>query len=165
MKPPKLDLYEQQVYNDLTNKGIEPQRVLRLLINKVEGDYTQLSKGLLKYAKSNGLILAIVCVITVFLTTIEAKASIDIPKLADAIYKAEGGAKTRHPYGILKKYKTTTPRQACINTIKSNLKRWNGKGDFITFLGRTYCPVGALNDPRGLNRHWVKNVRKFYYGT
>lgn len=87
---------------------------------------------------------------------------VNIERLADSIYMAEGGAKTRHPYGILAHYKHTTPRQACINTIKSGLKRWNGRGDFIAFLGRTYCPVGALNDPWGLNKNWVKNVHKFY---
>ena len=87
---------------------------------------------------------------------------IDIDRLADAIYQAEGGAKTKHPYGILKKYKVTTPRGACINTIKSNLKKWDGNGDFIVFLGKTYCPVGAANDPTGLNKNWVKNVTYFY---
>jgi hypothetical protein len=89
-------------------------------------------------------------------------SNIDIERLATAIYHAEGGAKTRHPYGILKKYKTTTPRQACINTIKSNLKRWDGQGDFILFLSRTYAPIGASNDPTGLNKNWVKNVTYFY---
>lgn len=89
-------------------------------------------------------------------------AIINQNRLADAIFHAEGGSKTKHPYGILKKYKTTTPRQACINTIKSNLKRWDGKGDFIEFLGKTYCPIGAKNDPTGLNKNWVKNV-KYYY--
>lgn len=93
---------------------------------------------------------------------------INIERLADAIYLAEGGAKTKHPYGILKKYKTTTPRQACINTIKSGLRRWNAQGkkgnanDFIEFLGKTYCPIGAKNDPKGLNKNWVKNVVYFY---
>jgi len=84
-------------------------------------------------------------------------------QIADAIYLAEGGAKTRHPYGILTKYKTTTPRQACINTIIHAQKDWNGEGDFIEFLGSRYCPVGAENDPTGLNRNWVKNV-KFFLG-
>ncbi len=90
---------------------------------------------------------------------------VNIDVLADAIYKAEGGAKTRHPYGILKKYKKTTPRQACINTIKSNLKRYRASRsneDFISFMSRSYCPIGAKNDPTGLNRHWVKNVSYFY---
>jgi hypothetical protein len=90
------------------------------------------------------------------------KASINIEKLATAIYWAEGGPKTRHPYGILAKYKTTTPRQACINTIKHALRDWSGKGDFIAFLGSRYCPVGAKNDPGGLNKNWVANVKKLY---
>lgn len=94
-----------------------------------------------------------------------AQTKINIEKLATAIYYAEGGAKTNFPYGILIKYKTTTPRQACINTINSALKRYektNKKLDFITFLGLTYCPVGAKNDPTGLNKNWVRNV-KFHY--
>ena len=88
---------------------------------------------------------------------------INIERLADAIYLAEGGSKTAHPYGILKKYKVTTPRQACINTIKSNLKRWKGEGNFIDFLQKTYAPIGAKNDPKGLNKNWAKNVKHFYY--
>jgi hypothetical protein len=89
-------------------------------------------------------------------------AGINIEKLATAIYWAEGGPKTRHPYGILAKYKSTTPRQACINTIKHALRDWSGKGDFIAFLGRRYCPVGAKNDPTGLNKNWIKNVTRLY---
>jgi hypothetical protein len=88
----------------------------------------------------------------------QAHAEVNIPRLADAIYQAEGGAKTKHPYGILKKFKHTTPRQACINTIKTNLKKWNGQGDFISFLGRNYCPVGSNTD-NGTCKYWVKNVK------
>ena len=93
--------------------------------------------------------------------------TVNVERLANAIYKAEGGNKTKHPYGILAKYKHTTPRQACINTIKSALKRYTkqgAKGDFIVFLGKTYCPVGASNDPWGLNKNWVKNVKHYYEG-
>ena len=93
-----------------------------------------------------------------------AFASPDFEKLADAIYKAEGGAKTNHPYGILAKYKTTTPRQACLNTIKHKYKDWinqGAHGDFIEYLGSKYAPVGAANDPTGLNKNWVKNVKYF----
>ena len=85
----------------------------------------------------------------------------DANRLADAIYKAEGGCKASHPYGILTHYKHTTPRQACINTILHARKDWNDKDDFIEFLGSRYCPVGAKNDPKGLNRFWIKNVRYF----
>lgn len=105
-------------------------------------------------------VLIVNCLI--LLWAICANASeIDPERLANAIYYAEGGAKTNHPYGILAKYKHTTPRQACINTINHALRDFNG-GDFIEFLGQRYCPVGAKNDPTGLNKNWVKNVKHFY---
>lgn len=81
--------------------------------------------------------------------------------VADAIYKAEGGVKTRHPYGILAKYKNTTPRQACLNTIAHAYRDWDGKGDFIEFLGNRYAPIGVANDPTNLNKNWIKNVKYF----
>lgn len=112
----------------------------------------------------NWAVMAFLATIILIMTAgmVHANEPINVTRLADSIYMAEGGAKTSHPYGILAKYKVTTPRQACINTIKSALKRWNGRGDFIAFLGRTYCPVGAFNDPTGLNRNWVKNVKHYY---
>jgi len=82
-------------------------------------------------------------------------------QIANAIYKAEGGAHTRHPYGILTKYKHTTPRQACLNTIRHAHRDWDGKGDFLAFLQKRYAPVGVANDPTGLNRNWLSNVRFF----
>ena len=85
-------------------------------------------------------------------------------QIADAIYLAEGGAKTSHPYGILAHYVHTSPRQACLNSIAHARRDWAGKGDFISFLGSRYCPVGAANDPRGLNKNWVKNVKYFLEG-
>ena len=85
---------------------------------------------------------------------------IDIEHLANAIYWAEGGPNTNYPYGILTRYKHTTPRQACINTIKHALKDFKG-GDFISFLGSRYCPVGCDND-NGTNKYWVRNVTYFY---
>jgi hypothetical protein len=115
----------------------------------------------------NAWIIPVVCIIaalfllTMFLVAVHAQ-EIDVEKLATAIYYAEGGARTNYPYGILTKYKTTTPRQACINTINHALKDWDGRGDFISFLGSRYCPVGAANDPRGLNRNWISNVRRIY---
>lgn len=76
-------------------------------------------------------------------------------QIANAIYKAENSKS--HPYGILKKYKHTTPRQACINTIRHARRDWDGKGDFIVFLGSRYCPPTA----HYLNVNWVKNVKYF----
>lgn len=86
-------------------------------------------------------------------------------KLADAIYIAEGGKNTSHPYGILAHYKKTTPRQACINTIRHAVKDYaktDQKVTFIEFLGGRYAPVGAKNDPGHLNKNWIKNVTKIY---
>ncbi len=45
-----------------------------------------------------------------------------------------------------------------------NLKRhYFDKGlTTIAAIGRKYAPVGSENDPRNLNRHWVKGVSKYY---
>lgn len=32
----------------------------------------------------------------------------------------------------------------------------------ISQLGNIYCPVGAANDPTGLNKHWIPSVSKHY---
>jgi hypothetical protein len=70
--------------------------------------------------------------------------------IANAIFKAENSK--AHLYGIMAHYKHTSPRQACINTIEHAKRDWDGREDFITFLGSRYCP----NDP-----NWVKNVKYF----
>ena len=111
------------------------------------------------------LIKALIFCIAAFFCPVWAAEKVNttytVEQIANAIYKAEGGAKTKYPYGILKKYKKTTPRQSCIKTIKHAQKDWDGKGDFVEFLGSRYCPVVAKNDPKGLNRNWVKNVKYF----
>ena len=87
-------------------------------------------------------------------------AAPDFEKLADAIYIAEGGTNTSHPYGIMAKYKTTTPRQACINTCRHAWADFKGKEkDYLNFLADRYCP--PRSDPKG-NANWKKNVPKFY---
>jgi hypothetical protein len=97
-----------------------------------------------------------------------SEASVNIEKMADAIYYVEGGAKTSHPYGVLTHYKHTTARQACINTIKHALRDWNGQGSFIAFLGSRYCPTHwektyqATKAEYELNRYWVGNVTRLY---
>ena len=82
-----------------------------------------------------------------------------------AIRYAENGRAGRE-YGILHpRVKPTYRSQAggCAATVQKNWDRWKksgAQGEFIVFLGKRYCPVGADNDPQGLNKHWVKNVRK-----
>jgi len=87
-------------------------------------------------------------------------------QIVDAIYRAEGGKKAQFPYGIrsIKCEGEAECRQICLNTVRNNRKRFAKQTkytDFIAFLGSRYCPVGAENDPHGLNNHWVKNVRYF----
>jgi hypothetical protein len=82
-----------------------------------------------------------------------------------AIRFAENGGPGRE-YGILHaRVKPTYRSQAgwCAATVQKNYDRWQragSRGSFVEFLGNRYCPVGAENDPTGLNRHWVKNVTK-----
>jgi hypothetical protein len=85
-----------------------------------------------------------------------------VEAMANAIYRAEGGANTRYPYGI-KSVSCVGPaacRAVCIRTIKNNVKRWRKAGQhepYLTFLWHRYCPPAA----HALNKHWLKNV-KFY---
>ncbi len=77
-----------------------------------------------------------------------------------AIYIAEGGAKTAHPYGILTSYRHTTPLEACKNTVKHKYSDWVKKGragTFLAYLGGKFCPVGCSNDI-GTNKNWIKNI-------
>lgn len=115
--------------------------------------------------------IAIVTVLALLLCVIaSASEVIDSQRMADAIYQAEGGANAVVPYGILsvKVSSEHEARRVCINTINNNMARWqwarqNGDDrDFISFLGDRYCPLGASNDPKGLNSHWKNNVRRAY---
>lgn len=81
-----------------------------------------------------------------------------------AIRKAENGPPGLE-FGIMhpRAKNTNLDTQAgwAAATIVKNRVRWEKAGkkeDYITFLGRRYCPVGAENDPSGLNRNWIRNV-------
>lgn len=67
-----------------------------------------------------------------------------------------------HPRAVDKPNSLRVQAGWCAATVSKNFARWlkaNGDDDFLMFLGRKYCPVGADNDPDGLNKHWVGNVR------
>lgn len=85
-------------------------------------------------------------------------------EIVDAIYLAEGGAKAKKPFGILSVECSDYAdcRKVCFNTVRNNWFRWEKAGrpgEYLEFLARRYCPVGAANDPRGLNRNWLGNVQ------
>ncbi|MBM4137500.1 MAG: hypothetical protein FJ241_11825 [Nitrospira sp.] len=89
-------------------------------------------------------------------------------QIADAIFLAEGGYKAKYLYGIVSvKYKDEAEaRKICLNTIRNNRKRYDDYGHkqyptYLEFLQSRYCPIGASNDPKNLNKNWLKNVRYF----
>ena len=98
--------------------------------------------------------------LTSLLFTLSAVAQSD-ERIADAIYRIEGGAKAKAPYGILS-LEVKSPalaRQICINTIRNNRTRWRAAGrpgDYLDFLADKYCPASC--DAVG-NRNWKKNIK------
>jgi hypothetical protein len=83
-------------------------------------------------------------------------------KIVSAIWKIEGGAKTKYPYGI-KSINTggdvAKAKRICENTVSDNWKRWEASGktnEFVVFLGNRYCPP----DAHALNKNWVGNLKK-----
>jgi len=86
-----------------------------------------------------------------------------------AIRKAENGGPGRefgilHPDAIDTDLNTQAGWAAA--TVVKNRARWiaaERQEDYVSFLGRRYCPVGADNDPTGLNIHWIKNVNHWVY--
>ena len=92
--------------------------------------------------------------------------SYTIDDYVTAIGKAEHSK--AHPYGIMVKYRSTSPKQACFNTVAHKHRLWLAlvakKGvemPFLTYLANHYAPIGAENDPNGLNRNWERNVNWF----
>lgn len=81
----------------------------------------------------------------------------DVGKIADAIYRIEGGEKTKYPYGIsiIKTRNKEHARQICVNTINNNFTRWQKQSDvnnYFDFLATKYCPYNT--------RVWRRNMEK-----
>lgn len=115
------------------------------------------------------LILVTLATSLLAVPTLYAEQSINYNLIVDAIYHAEGGARAKKLFGVL-----SVPcegyagcRKVALNTVKNNHKRWQkagAKGDYLEFLAKRYAPIGAKNDPKNLNRNWLKNVRHFLKG-
>lgn len=86
-----------------------------------------------------------------------------VDKIVGAIYRLEGGDKTKYPYGIKSvdtKGNKEKARQICVNTVRNNYKRWEAagsKGKYFEFLAKRYCPIPG--DKTGLNKNWLKNLK------
>lgn len=75
--------------------------------------------------------------------------------------------KDKHNFGgIMKNGKLATYKNfdegldAFVNLL-NNVYFAKGRNT-IEKIGAIYCPVGASNDPNGLNKYWVPNVTKYY---
>lgn len=81
-------------------------------------------------------------------------------RIADVIYRIEGGDKAKAPYGVLsvKTKNKAEARKICLASIRNNWNRFlaqtNETNYFYLFADR-WCPKSA--DPVG-NANWRKNV-------
>ena len=84
-------------------------------------------------------------------------------RIVDAIYRVEGGAKAKVPYGILSVRVSSLEeaRKVAYNTVQNNHDRWlkaGQPGKYVDFLADRYCPSSA--DAKG-NKNWKRNIREF----
>lgn len=52
-------------------------------------------------------------------------------------------------------------RAAAAKIVHDSFRKWRAQacpGTFADYLAHRYAPVGARNDPYGLNKHWQANV-------
>ena len=121
----------------------------------------------MKYITSTIIALLLALLLVLFFVGSNSQNYTD-EQIINAIYKAEGSEKAKKPFGILsvpcEGYDSC--RQICLNTVKNNRKRYADYGHkdydtYLEFLASRYCPIGADNDPKGLNKNWLKNVRYF----
>lgn len=87
---------------------------------------------------------------------------IDIERLLDAIYIAEGGQKASVPYGLIySSWCTDEPgwcRYYAREIVLTHLKRCKEYEDEVSCIGRQYAPITHSE----LNKNWVPNVKKLY---
>lgn len=73
-----------------------------------------------------------------------------------AIRHAEGNAN----YGILTTYRHTSPKQACINTLRHQWRNYcttSHSKRFLAYLQEHYCPINSTTD-NGTCINWEYNV-------
>lgn len=84
-------------------------------------------------------------------------------RLAESIYRAEGGSGTKYPYGIkiIKCTGKSDCQRICLNSIRNSRKRFEAVGGnpkdtkvLIWFMAERYCPEGS--------DHWATMVESIY---
>ena len=129
--------------NSAVEKTVVVEQPLKTLYN---GEY----ETIMEAARANDCTdTALVCILFAIRTAENGREGIEFGVL--------------HPRAIDQPNSLRVQAGWCAATVSKNHKRWIDSGqhvDFITFLGNRYCPVGADNDPTGLNNHWIPNVKK-----
>jgi len=120
------------------------------LQQSLKGLYSEEYETIMEAARANDCTdTALVCILFAIRTAENGREGIEFGVL--------------HPRAIDQPNSLRVQAGWCAATVSKNHKRWIDSGqhvDFITFLGNRYCPVGADNDPTGLNNHWIPNVKK-----
>ena len=82
------------------------------------------------------------------------------PFLAQAIKQAEGNPRN---FGVLSvpTANKEEAEQVLNNSIRNSIIRWVQAKQpipFSEFMQKRWAPIGATNDPKGLNKNWLGNV-------
>lgn len=67
----------------------------------------------------------------------------------------------KEKYGSHNRVPAREGRAAAAKIVHERYRAWREQGcpgTFMDYLARVYAPVGARNDPYGLNKHWQENV-------
>jgi hypothetical protein len=104
-----------------------------------------------------------------------SRAAVD-PRFLGALRRAENGGPGRE-FGVLSVSAPTYEDQVRLAaaSIRRNVERFEASGrvavdpatgryseEFIRFFSNRYAPVGAANDPTGLNQHHARNLIRLY---
>jgi hypothetical protein len=89
--------------------------------------------------------------------------------ILDAVRKVEGvpsyGVMTlARRYGSHRVVPEALGRAEAAKIMHKMYRRWRAQGrpgDFLDYMHKRYAPVGASNDPTGLNRHWRRNLERY----
>jgi len=108
---------------------------------------------------------------------VERHKYINLYALMLAVRKQENGREGLE-FGVMAAKDTDLEEQArwAVVTFLKNIERWeratregswkpqypNRELDYITYLGNRWAPIGASNDPAGLNQYWIPNVQRLY---
>lgn len=91
---------------------------------------------------------------------------VDYRSICQSIRQAEGNANYGVINGSCDVKEPGMCKYMCEEIVQINFKRWlkrpyHDTREFLVFLRDRYCPIGAKNDPTGLNKNWLRLVKYF----